>query len=159
MKRLRDPEEPLARFLERAALLGSHLGPILVQLPPRWRADAPRLDAFLAAAPRRYRWAIEFRDPSWLSPSIYAVLQRHGAALCIHDLIPDHAREVTAPWVYLRYHGVRYGGSYAQEFLRREAKTIRAYRKAGLDVFAYFNNDVGGHAITNASTLRALTAS
>jgi uncharacterized protein YecE (DUF72 family) len=71
-------------------------------------------------------------------------------------LIPGHAREVTAPWVYLRYHGVRYGGSYDDAFLRGEADTIAAYRADGLDVYAYFNNDIGGHAVVNALNLRAL---
>ncbi len=159
MKRLRDPEEPLARFLERAALLGEHLGPILVQLPPHWRADPMRLDAFLDAAPRAYRWTIEFRDPSWLCAEVYAVLRRRRAALCIHDLLPNHPREVTAPWVYLRFHGVRYRGSYSRASLRAEAREIARWRAAGLDVYAYFNNDVGGHAVVNAKTLRELATS
>ena len=158
MKRLRDPEAPLTRFLERAAVLGRHLGPILVQLPPRWRADPARLDDFLTAAPRRFRWTIEFRDPSWLDAEVYAVLRRHRAALCVHDLIPAHPREVTAPWVYLRYHGIRYGGSYEDAFLRDEAAAITRHRREGLDVYAYFNNDIGGHAVVNALRLRELAA-
>ena len=40
MKKLKDPQEPLARLFERARLLGPKLGPILYQLPPRWRFDA-----------------------------------------------------------------------------------------------------------------------
>ncbi len=155
MKRLLDPDEPLARFLDGARRLGPHLGPILVQLPPRFRADPQRLDAFLRAAPRDLRWAVEFRDRSWLVPEVYAVLRRHEAALCVHDLVPDHPRERTADWTYLRYHGVAYGGSYGDDFLRAEAARIAADRTAGVDVYAYFNNDVGGHAVANALALRA----
>src|SRR5690606_39085568 len=94
MKHLNDPEQTIGRLLERALALGPTLGPILVQLPPRWHADAPRLDAFLAAfdrlAPRGQRVAVEVRDASWLVPEVYAVLEAHGAALVLHDLLPAH---------------------------------------------------------------------
>lgn len=40
MKKLRDPEQGVARFLERIEVLGDALGPILLQLPPRWRRAA-----------------------------------------------------------------------------------------------------------------------
>src|SRR5262245_49411835 len=89
-KRLRDPSSWLASHLDRVERLGSTLGPTLVQLPPRWRRDTARLDDFLDAAPRRLRWAVELRDPSWLHDDVFEVLARHGAALCIHDLLPDH---------------------------------------------------------------------
>jgi len=46
MKKLKDPERSLAPFLERIALLGEKLGPILFQLPPRWHFDAARLAGF-----------------------------------------------------------------------------------------------------------------
>lgn len=154
LKRLREPEDPLRRFLQRAEPLGELLGPILVQLPPRFRADPDRLEAFLTAAPRERRWALEFRDPAWLSDAVYEVLRRHNAALCVHDLIPDHPREGTADWVYLRFHGRGYGGNYSPQRLRAEARRIVADLAAGRDVYAYFNNDVGGYAVRNAATLR-----
>ena len=121
MKRLRDPQEPLGRFLEGARRLGPFLGPILVQLPPRWKVNPERLQAFLQAAPRDCRWAVELRDPSWLCEEVYRLLAARGAALCIHDLIPDHPRRITADWVYLRFHGIAYGGSYSASALRQEA--------------------------------------
>ena len=39
LKKLADPEGHLERFLSRAERLGPTLGPILVQLPPRWDVD------------------------------------------------------------------------------------------------------------------------
>src|SRR6266536_662670 len=51
VKRLRDPSEPVARFLGHAAYLGGKLGPVLLQLPPSLRADAGLLDATLACFP------------------------------------------------------------------------------------------------------------
>jgi uncharacterized protein YecE (DUF72 family) len=154
LKRLKEPQEPIARFLERATQLQEFLGPILVQLPPRWNVDVKRLADFLNAAPDTYRWAIEFRDPRWLCEAIYTLLRRHNAALCIHDLIPGHPHQVTADWVYLRFHGVSHGGNYPPQMLGALAREIAAYLVDSLDVFAYFNNDVHGYAVHNAMALR-----
>jgi uncharacterized protein YecE (DUF72 family) len=155
-KRLLDPEEPMKRFIVRVRSLAPRLGPILIHLPPRWRSNPKRLADFLSTAPRDLRWAVEVRDPSWLEAPVYAVLRRHHAALCIHDLIPDHPRVITAPFVYLRFHGVVQGGSYSARRLDREARRVEHYRDLGLDVFAYFNNDAGGRAVKNALALKAL---
>lgn len=154
MKRLKAPEATIGAFLERAGLLRSSLGPILVQLPPRWSADPGRLDAFLDAAPRKARWVVEFRDPSWLREDVYEVLRRHRAALCLHDLIDDHPRVITAPWTYLRFHGRSYAGSYSPQELTARAKEVALDLREGLDVYVYFNNDLGGHAVRNALDLR-----
>lgn len=153
MKRLLAPRETIGRFLEKAELLGRHLGPILVQLPPRFRADPGRLDSFLAAAPRRRRWAVGFRDPSWLQEEVFAVLRRHRAALCLHDLIERHPRMATTDFVYLRFHGGSLGGGYSHQALVAGARRIGRSLDEGLDVFAYFNNDLDAHAIADASRL------
>lgn len=154
LKHLADPQEALERFLEGAERLRGRLGPILVQLPPHWKADPGRLDAFLRAAPRRHRWAVELRDASWLRGDVYQVLRRHGAALVIHDLLDSHPVELTSDWTYLRFHGRRYGGSYSHQALSAQARRIRRWLRAGLDVYAYFNNDRGCHAPRNAADLR-----
>jgi uncharacterized protein YecE (DUF72 family) len=155
LKRLRQPRAAIDAFLPPARRLQDMLGPILLQLPPRWRADAQRLHDFLQQAPRRHRWAVEFRDRSWLCDEVYAVLRAHNAALCIHDLIEEHPRVRTADWVYLRFHGRHDGGSYTPQRLAAEARRIRNWLAAGADVFAYFNNDREGHAVRNARQLRA----
>jgi uncharacterized protein YecE (DUF72 family) len=153
LKHLADPDEALERFLEGAERLRSRLGPILVQLPPHWRANPERLDAFLRAAPRRHRWAVELRDPSWLRGEVYDVLRSRGAALVIHDLIEDHPVELTCDFTYLRFHGQRYGGSYSPQALSAQARRIRRWLRERRDVYAYFNNDRGGHAPRNAADL------
>lgn len=158
-KKLRDPEQTLDHYLQRSDALGDRTGPLLLQLPPGWHAAPDRLDAFLAKAPRRHRWAVEVRDATWLCEPVYEVLRRRRAALCVHDLLPAHPRVVTAGFTYLRYHGVSYGGSYSDRQLAREARWIEAQLEQGVDVFAYFNNDLGGHAVRNALSLRAKAAS
>lgn len=153
IKKLKDPQEPIERFLELAERLDNKLGPILVQLPGRWQANPERLDEFLKQAPKRHRWALEFRDPSWLCEEIYSVLERHKAALCLHDMLPDHPERLTADWTYLRYHGDHYQGSYSHQYLTAQAQKIEEYLQKGCDVYAYFNNDEDGHAAQNALDL------
>lgn len=153
-KKLKDPQQPIRLFMNRARRLKSRLGPILVQLPPRWRVNVERLEGFLRAVPPRTRWAIEFRDSSWLCEPIYGVLSKYKVALCWHDLLPDHPYRLTARFTYLRFHGHRYAGSYTAAQLKAHACRIREYLAQGVDVYAYFNNDAEGYAIRNALDLR-----
>lgn len=157
MRKLKDPADPLALFFDRARALGPHLGPVLYQLPPRWKPDLARLGEFLHAVPRDVPQAIEFREPSWYSDRMFELLARHQVALCLHDM-PGSAtpRMVVGPFVYVRFHGAsaRYSGSYAADQLEEWAEWLSGQLARGLDVYAYFNNDVGGHAPRNAVTLR-----
>lgn len=158
-KKLKDPEQWLPRHLDRIRRLGDHLGPNLIQLPPSWRRDVGRLEAVLALLPTDIRWALELRDPSWLDDEVFDALARHGVALCLHDLLPDHPGVRTTDWTYLRYHGPEaraepYHGRYGPERLEGEAARIEAWLGEGIDVYAYFNNDVGGHAFVDAGWLR-----
>ena len=158
--KLRDAASWLPRHLERARLLAAHLGPNLVQLPPRWRRDASRLDEMLSVAPVDVRWAVELRERTWLHDDVLDVLARHNAALCIHDLLADHPWVRTADWTYVRFHGPaalvdKYRGRYGPDRLRPVAERLEAWLDEGIDVFAYFNNDYDGHAVADALTLRA----
>lgn len=159
LKHLKDPGEVIPNFLGVVEALEDRLGPVLVQLPPNWNAAPDRLARFLEVAPDGLRWAVEVRDPDWLRPDVYGVLRAAGAALCIHDKIEDHPREITAEWTYLRYHGDEYAGSYSHQKLTAEAERIADRLAAGIDVYAYFNNDVGGHAVSNAMDLGRYVAS
>lgn len=153
-KRLLEARSTIGRFLERAEALGPTLGPILVQLPPRFRVNVERLDTFLSYAPADYRWAVEFRDPSWLCDPIYEVLEAHAAALVVHDRIDDHPRRLTTDWTYLRFHGDDDGGHYSSSFLVAEANRISKHLEAGRDVYAYFDNDKQAAATKDAQRLR-----
>lgn len=156
LKKLKDPKGHVDYFMDRVSHLGKPLGPVLVQLPPNWKKNIPRLEEFLKATPNNIRWAVEIRDPDWLSQELYELLRKYNAALVIHDMIPDHPREVTADWTYLRFHGKNYSGSYSEAQLGKIADDIREHRENKRDVFAYFNNDLGGHAVRNALTLKEM---
>ena len=132
-----------------------------MQLPPRWKRNVDRLDEFLGRAPRAHlRWAVELREPTWLHDDVFEVLARHGAALCIHDLLADHPWERTADWTYVRFHGPRALERAVPRPLRRVVACARsptgcaAWLDEGTDVYAYFNNDYDGHAVADARWLR-----
>jgi uncharacterized protein YecE (DUF72 family) len=156
MKKLKDPEEPLDRLFTRAARLGRAFGPVLYQLPPHWSVNVERLERFLAALPPRRRHAIEFREPSWYRDDVFALLEKRGVALCVHDM-PGSAsgRIAVGPFVYARFHGTsKYSGSYNDMTIDAWAEWMAGRAKAGAPIFAYFNNDIGGHAPRDAVRLR-----
>ncbi len=85
--RLRGDSAELARRLIALAdrILGPARGPMLFQLPPSFRRDLPRLEAFLSALSQRHQAALEFRHDSWFDDAVYDALRDHGVALCIAD--------------------------------------------------------------------------
>ena len=144
IKRLAEPEEPVERFLNRARGLGTKLGPALIQLPPRFRADPERLRTTLRAFPRDVRVAVEFRHPSWFSDDVRAILEERGAALCLADRRgPRTPVWRTADWTFVRFHEgrARPRPSYGRAALATWARRIAAVWSADEDVYAYFNND------------------
>jgi uncharacterized protein YecE (DUF72 family) len=157
MKKLKDPEEPLDRLFSRMRALGRHFGPVLYQLPPGFKINVDRFRDFIDALPRDARHAVEFRDPSWYDREISRILEQRDVALCLHDM-PGSAtgRQRVGSFVYVRFHGAgaRYGGGYSEERLRGWADWLNAQRHDGCDVYAYFNNDIGGHAPRDAAVLR-----
>jgi uncharacterized protein YecE (DUF72 family) len=157
MKKLKDPEEPVDRLLQRAANLHGALGPVLFQLPPRWPLNIPRLTTFLETLPSGFRYAIEFREPSWYAAEVFALLERHQVALCLHDMAgSDSGQMIVGPFAYVRFHGVaKYSGRYADRTLDVWADWLAARLRAGVSIYAYFNNDTGGHAPRDAARLRA----
>lgn len=159
MRKLKEPEAPLALFLQRAETLGERLGPILFQLPPHWHCNPERFRAFLEKLPARHRYAFEFRDASWFSAAIVDVLASFGAAFCIYDLDGRLSpRKVTAAFVYVRLHGPAgpYRGDYDAQTLAGWAESCRTWAREGKDVYCYFDNDEAGFAPQNALRLQQM---
>ncbi|MBW0016991.1 MAG: DUF72 domain-containing protein [Mycobacterium sp.] len=160
-RRLASPEPWIERFEHCWQLLGDRRGVLLVQLHPEQQRDDARLDSFLSAVPASIRVAMELRHPSWNDPAVYAALARHRAAYVVMSggglaCIP----RATTDLVYVRMHGpypdAMYAGSYTARQLRQWADRITAWRDERRDVWIYFNNDLGGHAVRNALSLREL---
>jgi len=156
MKKLKDPAGPVDAFLGRIGVLGDRLGPVLFQLPPRWRVDVERLEAFLEALPAGVRAVFEFRDASWFDDRVYQALDRHGAAFCIYDLAgTESPHVVTGDFAYVRLHGsgAAYEGAYTEQALGGWAGACSAWLRSGKDVYVYFDNDAGGAAPNDALAL------
>jgi len=159
MKKLKDPQESLSKFIDRSKLLKGKLGVILYQLPPRWRYNGERLSQFLKALPKNIRAAFEFRDRSWWNDDVYDMLKKHDAAFCIFELDKAQSPEmVTASFVYLRMHGPEgaYEGSYSDKELKNWGKKIGQWSRDSLDVYCYFDNDQAAFAAHNARTLKRI---
>jgi uncharacterized protein YecE (DUF72 family) len=161
-KRLNVTLETIRRSYDPLAGLGPKAAVVLVQLPPRMRFDPARVDRFFRQVRRRRkRHALEPRHSSWLTDEALDALRRNGVALCIADGPKYETREaITADFTYLRFHGRErlYASNYRDDALREWAVRIRAWSASGLDVYAYFNNDARGYAVSNALRLRELLA-
>jgi uncharacterized protein YecE (DUF72 family) len=156
VRRLRDPQEGVERLWEASGELAEKRGPVLIQLPPTLRADEALLADLVEVLPADMRAAFEFRHPSWDADAIRAQLERARCAWVLADRpgarVPLH---VTARWSYVRFHQGRRGSAgYPKAKLRRWADRLTELPVD--ELFVYFNNDPGGAAIRDATTLRAL---
>ena len=159
MKKLKDPQEPVSTFINRMRVLGGMLGPILFQLPPRWKRNPERLRSFFEVLPGDFRYTFEFRDPSWFENEVYEILSEHDAAFCIYELSGRLSpKKVTADFVYVRLHGPgdAYEGKYDQQTLGGWAGAFSTWARKGLDIYCYFDNDQKGYAVSNALSLQRM---
>ena len=161
-KKLIDAEEDTHTFLETMAGLREKCGPLLLQFrhdfDPR---AAPALDKYLATLPKSFRYAVEFRNKAWFQSPYWELLEKHRAALGLHDLYyaPKITR-VTTDFAYIRWLGNR---TQLQRFDRIQIErskeqawwsgAINGMLAGGLDVYGFFNNCWAGHAPTSANQL------
>jgi len=159
IKRLKDCQKPVKTFFQNANGIKNKNDVVLWQLPPRYKVNLERLSQFLKILPEGWRHAFEFREKSWLDEKVYKVLKKYNAAIVFQDY-PDWpiAEEVTADFVYLRFHGKAhlYTSCYTKKDLEGWAKKIRGWIKKDLDCYVYFNNDALGYATENARDLKRM---
>jgi uncharacterized protein YecE (DUF72 family) len=161
-KRLRDPEEPVARLMTHARALSAHLGPVLLQLPPDLPIELARLDRTLRAFGAGVRVAVEPRHPSWFVPEVRDLLGAHGSALCLADRGSHPITPLwrTADWAYVRMHA----GSasprpcYGARALSSWVTRIAELWPGGVDGYVYFNNDTLGCAVRDAAVFAGVAA-
>jgi uncharacterized protein YecE (DUF72 family) len=147
-RRLRDTDQDVSDFLDRARRLGDHLGPILFQCPPTLRYDRGLIESFLAYLPPVAPYAMEFRHESWAEAQ--PILAENGVAWCVSETDERPTGDVpTEPFVYLRLRKEEYG----DDDLRRWSDRIRAALEEGRDVFAYLKHEEGTAAPRHAARL------
>ena len=159
-KRLNDScANSIALMATRLEVLGPKLGAVLFQLPGNFEYNYERLARFMVMLPTRYRYAFEFRHPSWYNKSVLDLLAVHDVSLCLadHHLAPA-PWIVTARHVYVRGHGPdgRYRDNYPRATLRTWARHIRHWQRDGRLVFVYFDNDQKSAAPSDALRLAEL---
>ncbi|MBN1509761.1 MAG: DUF72 domain-containing protein [Sedimentisphaerales bacterium] len=159
IKKLHDTAAEVVRFFALASLLQDRLGPVLYQLPPSLHRNLERLDEFIQSLPGRDNAVFEFRHDSWYDEETFSLMNQRGVALCVHDM-GDKAppRIVTGGVAYVRFHGTsgRYAGSYPDAMLQDWADWLKAQIPNVRAIYAYFNNDISGHALNNARTLKQI---
>jgi uncharacterized protein YecE (DUF72 family) len=140
--RLNDSAEVLAAFMQAITPIAQagRLAPLLFQLPPHFKVDAPRLRSFVdevAKYPVRTAW--EFRDPSWFTPEIYSLLAKHQAALCTAEsdtlATPDLATTPAFRVFRLRR------STYTKAQLHGLAKQFSTLARQGSEVYAFFMHE------------------
>ncbi|QOJ78467.1 DUF72 domain-containing protein [Infirmifilum lucidum] len=136
------------------------LGAILIQLPPVDTKEIPWFRDFLELLPKGYRYAVEFRDRSWLNENTFKILTELNIAYTIVDeplLPPDLV--VTSDFAYVRWHGRGerpwYYYHYTPEELREWAPRIQRLAEQVKLVLGYFNNHFRGFAPHNALQMLA----
>ena len=139
-QRLKDAGDSVSYLLKVAAALKEQLGPLLFQLPPYFKKDAPRLREFLGLLPKDPRTAFEFRHPSWFDDEIFGLLRDHQSALCIAEV--EEGFEIpfvsTADWGYLRLRRPDYDDAALRE------RIDRVRLQNWTDAFIFFKHEDEG---------------
>ncbi|MBS7609297.1 DUF72 domain-containing protein [Candidatus Bathyarchaeota archaeon] len=153
-------EEDLKAFLDllRPIQVEGRLGCLLAQLPPKFSFDLERLESFLKILPRDFRFAVEFREASWLHPETFKLLKNYDIAYTIVDepLLPPEVH-VTTDIAYIRWHGK---GQKPWYFYRYEEKELEPWVSKVKDIskrvkvlYGLFNNHFRGYAVENSLQL------
>ena len=150
IRRLKNVEEPLQRFLPQLQPLATQLGAVLFQLPPNLKADVPLLRDFLALLPRGCKAALEFRHDSWFNDELYQTLRERNAALCVALTEKLSTPEVrTANFIYFRF---RQPISAADD-VKKLADRVGQCVADGLETYAFFKHEEDPRSPLNAVDL------
>lgn len=164
VKRLIKVRDSWNEFLNRISILDRKLGPILLQFPATFAATDFNLDSiaeFLDYATNGRsapKLAMEFRDSSCFGDPMVDILRKYRCALVIphsnHYPVPNLV--VTADFAYFRFHGPQamFASSYSDAEISEWAQKVTDLTRSKRSIYAYFNNDSGGHAPRNAAELR-----
>jgi len=164
----RGVEEDLQRFLElmEPLSLSGKLGCVLIQLPPKFSYRPKELEDFFKILPTHVKFAVEFRNLSWMRPETWPMLERHGVAYVNVDepLLPSDVH-ATSSIAYFRWHGRGvqpwFDYRYKPDELKPWIQKIRDAQTKVKTVYGYFNNHFHGYAVENclqvAEMLGALT--
>ena len=136
--------------------LKKKLGPVLFQLPPAYKYTEERLAAIIGQLDTGFTNVMEFRHPSWWVSEVYKKLAKKKVSFCgmSHPELPSDVIQNTKN-LYYRFHGVPnlYSSKYDTAVLKKFYDEVENGGKTK-QAFIYFNNDIGGSAVSNARTMK-----
>lgn len=160
-RRFVDCADLLWAFTDRLRELGPKLGPILIQCGPDFApAQGKPFAEFLELLPRDLRFAVEFRQPSWIRRRVLALLRDHGVALALSDgrWVPREwllrlCEQPTADFAYLRWMGPDRSITDYSHLQRDRSAELDAWaamipvlQRQVREVYGFVNNHFAGHA-------------
>jgi uncharacterized protein YecE (DUF72 family) len=102
-------EHELERFEKTMGELDDKLACVIAQLPPfsKFESDFQKLEAFLGTTNPKIRYAVEFRNKSWLRDETYELLSKHKVSFVwsVADRMGELPPRVTSDFIYLRFMG------------------------------------------------------
>jgi uncharacterized protein YecE (DUF72 family) len=146
--------------LMRPLQLGGKLACLLIQLPPKYVYNPQNLEAFFQMLDPMFRYAVEFRNLTWLMPATktFELLKQYEVAFTIVDepLLPPEVH-LTTDFAYFRWHGrgeeIWFDYLYKEEELTPWVPKVQDAAKKVKQVYGYFNNHYHGYAPENCLQL------
>jgi uncharacterized protein YecE (DUF72 family) len=146
--------------LMRPLQLGGKLACLLIQLPPKYVYNPQNLEAFFQMLDPMFRYAVEFRNLTWLMPATKTLelLKQYEVAFTIVDepLLPPEVH-LTTDFAYFRWHGrgeeIWFDYLYKEEELTPWVPKVQDAAKKVKQVYGYFNNHYHGYAPENCLQL------
>ena len=151
-----DVDDELNAYLElmRPLQLGGKLACLLIQLPPKYDYNPRNLESFFELLDPLFRYAVEFRNLSWIRDETWSLLEKYNVAYVIVDepLVPPEVH-LTADFAYFRWHGrgerpwfdYRYSKAELEPWVPKVEESSKKVKK----VVGYFNNHYHGYAPEN----------
>jgi uncharacterized protein YecE (DUF72 family) len=160
----------MLEFVERSQLLKDKLGVFLIQLPPSFdgsRENGQKLRAFLAALPRGFKYAVEFRNADWFIDWTFEELEKNEVTLGLVEgpwlprvTLFEAIAKLNAQFAYIRIMGERDLEKFDRVYRRRD-DVLKAWTDAiknlrASEIFIYVDNYFEGFAPETANKLQAL---
>lgn len=145
----------LLQFLEAATLLEDKLAPIVIETPPEMDSgNMSRLVSFFDTLPGDFRFAMDFRNPTWFCTRTYDMLRTFGIGLCLvdHPLL-DRELQLTASFSVIRLCGdepMPLSTAVTREreedllYFRNQARALQRHGEVFLSVSNHWNGFAPG---------------
>lgn len=144
--------------LMRPLQLGGKLACFLIQLPPSYEYNPENLEDFFGLLDPIFKYAVEFRNLSWMRKETWSLLRKYNVAFTNVDepLLPGDVY-CTSDFAYFRWHGrgekIWFDYHYSKEELEPWVPKVQQAASRGSKVYGYFNNHYHGYAPENCLQL------